>query len=59
MNLPTSEKNYRFQISAAEILPSLEINTSWYPERDMKFGIFRKEEYQLKYVKKNKYAHTR
>ena len=52
MNPPIYDNKYRVNISAANGLHFLDINTSWSPEGDMKFGIFRKKVNQLKYVRK-------
>ena len=52
MNPSTYDNKYRVNIGAANGLHFLDINTSWSPEGDMKFGTFRKKVNQLKYVRK-------
>ena len=51
-NLPTYEKKDIVQIIAARGFSFLDMNTSWYPEGGLKFGIFGKKGQQLKYIGK-------
>ena len=42
-NLPPSTKKYNIQIVANDELPLLDMNINWYPEGDLKFGVFSKK----------------
>ena len=47
-NSPTPAKEEIFQILTNNKLPFLDIKTSWSPERDLQFGVFRKKGKQFK-----------
>ena len=51
-NSPTPEKEERVQIVTNNKFPFLDMKMSWSPEGDLKFGVFRKNGKQLKYVGK-------
>ena len=57
MNPPTPEKEDRVQIVTKYEFPFLDMKTSWSPEEDLQFGVFRKKGQQLKYVGKES-THT-
>ena len=54
---PTPAKEERVQIVTNEKLPFIDMKTSWSPEEDMQFGVFRKKGQQLKSFGK-KSTHT-
>ena len=51
-NIFLSEKKDNVKICAADGFPFLDMNMSWSPKGDLKFGIFRKKGQQLKYSRK-------
>ena len=54
---PLTAKEDKVKMAKNEKLPFLDIKTSWYPEGNLQFGVFRKKGQQLKYVKKQ-FTHT-
>ena len=51
-NSLTPEKEDQFQIVTNDEFSFLDMKTSWSPEGDLQFGVFRKKVQQLKYVGK-------
>ena len=56
-NSPTPAKEEIFQIVTNDEFPFLDMKMSWSPEGDLKFGVFRENGQQLKYVGKES-THT-
>ena len=51
-NSPTPAKEERVQIMTNYKLPFLDMKMSWFPEGELKFGVFREKGQKLKYAVK-------